>query len=44
MRLAPVPLAFRRDFELAIHNAGENSRIEPLTMREFIRERADAVF
>jgi ADP-ribosyl-[dinitrogen reductase] hydrolase len=26
MRLAPVPLAFRRDFELAIHNAGESSR------------------
>jgi ADP-ribosyl-[dinitrogen reductase] hydrolase len=26
MRLAPVPLAFRRDIELAIHNAGESSR------------------
>ena len=26
MRLAPVPLAFRRNFELAIHNAGESSR------------------
>jgi ADP-ribosyl-[dinitrogen reductase] hydrolase len=26
MRLAPVPLAFRRDVELAIHNAGESSR------------------
>jgi ADP-ribosyl-[dinitrogen reductase] hydrolase len=26
MRLAPVPLAFRRDFELGIHNAGESSR------------------
>ena len=26
MRLAPVPLAFRRDFKLAIHNAGESSR------------------
>ena len=26
MRLVPVPLAFRRDFELAIHNAGESSR------------------
>jgi ADP-ribosyl-[dinitrogen reductase] hydrolase len=26
MRLAPVPLAFRRDFELAIHNGGESSR------------------
>ena len=26
MRLAPVPLAFRRDFELAIHIAGESSR------------------
>ncbi len=26
MRLAPVVLAFRRDFELAIHNAGESSR------------------
>jgi ADP-ribosyl-[dinitrogen reductase] hydrolase len=26
MRLAPVPLAFRRNFELAIHSAGESSR------------------
>jgi ADP-ribosyl-[dinitrogen reductase] hydrolase len=26
MRLVPVPLAFRQDFELAIHNAGESSR------------------
>jgi ADP-ribosyl-[dinitrogen reductase] hydrolase len=26
MRLAPVVLAFRRNFELAIHNAGESSR------------------
>jgi ADP-ribosylglycohydrolase len=26
MRLAPVPLAFRRDVELAIDNAGESSR------------------
>jgi ADP-ribosyl-[dinitrogen reductase] hydrolase len=26
MRLAPVPLAFGQDFELAIHNAGESSR------------------
>jgi ADP-ribosyl-[dinitrogen reductase] hydrolase len=26
MRLAPVPLAFRRNVELAIHNAGESSR------------------
>jgi ADP-ribosyl-[dinitrogen reductase] hydrolase len=26
MRLAPVPLACRADFELAIHNAGESSR------------------
>jgi ADP-ribosyl-[dinitrogen reductase] hydrolase len=26
MRLAPVPLAFRADFGLAIHNAGESSR------------------
>src|ERR1700731_2606278 len=26
MRLAPVPLAFRRDVELAIHNASESSR------------------
>lgn len=26
MRLAPVPMAFRRDIELAIHNAGESSR------------------
>jgi ADP-ribosyl-[dinitrogen reductase] hydrolase len=26
MRLAPVPLAFRPDVELAIHNAGESSR------------------
>jgi ADP-ribosyl-[dinitrogen reductase] hydrolase len=26
MRLAPIPLAFRRDIELAIHNAGESSR------------------
>jgi ADP-ribosyl-[dinitrogen reductase] hydrolase len=26
MRLAPVALAFRQDFELAIHNAGESSR------------------
>ena len=26
MRLAPVPLAFPRDFELAIDNAGESSR------------------
>jgi ADP-ribosyl-[dinitrogen reductase] hydrolase len=26
MRLAPVPLAFRSNIELAIHNAGESSR------------------
>jgi ADP-ribosyl-[dinitrogen reductase] hydrolase len=26
MRLAPVPLAFRQNVELAIHNAGESSR------------------
>ena len=26
MRLAPLPLAFRRNFALAIHNAGESSR------------------
>lgn len=26
MRLAPVPLAFRRNIDLAIHNAGESSR------------------
>ena len=26
MRLAPVPLAFRRNIALAIHNAGESSR------------------
>jgi len=26
MRLAPVPLAFRANFRLAIHNAGESSR------------------
>jgi ADP-ribosyl-[dinitrogen reductase] hydrolase len=26
MRLAPVPFAFRRNVELAIHNAGESSR------------------
>jgi ADP-ribosyl-[dinitrogen reductase] hydrolase len=26
MRLAPVPLAFRHNFELAIYNAGESSR------------------
>jgi ADP-ribosylglycohydrolase len=26
MRLAPVPLAFRSNFQLAIHNAGESSR------------------
>jgi ADP-ribosylglycohydrolase len=26
MRLVPVPLAFRSNFELAIHNAGESSR------------------
>ena len=27
MRLAPVPLAFRQNIALAIHNAGESSRV-----------------
>jgi ADP-ribosylglycohydrolase len=27
MRLAPVPLAFRQNIALAIHNAGESSRL-----------------